>query len=270
MMYKATSAGVIPSAKQKSGFLAAHGQALREGVRDGTPIALGYLAEAFTLGIAARSAGLTAFQGFLASLLNNASAGEYAGFTLIAAGAAYWEVALMTLITNARYLLMSCALSQKFAPDTPLRHRFLVGYDVTDEIFGIAIARPGSLDPYYNYGAMLVAMPGWAVGTALGILAGDVLPLRVVSALSVALYGMFLAVIVPPARKNKVVAGVVAASFLLSFAAAHLPLLAALSSGTRTILLTVAIAALAAVLFPVSAEAEQPASESQEVSGYDA
>lgn len=145
---------------------------------------------AFTLGIAARSAGLTAFQGFLASLLNNASAGEYAGFTLIAAGAAYWEVALMTLITNARYLLMSCALSQKFAPDTPLRHRFLVGYDVTDEIFGIAIARPGSLDPYYNYGAMLVAMPGWAVGTALGILAGDVLPLRVVSALSVALYGM--------------------------------------------------------------------------------
>ena len=160
MMYKATSAGVIPSAKQKSGFLAAHGQALREGVRDGTPIALGYLAVAFTLGIAARSAGLTAFQGFLASLLNNASAGEYAGFTLIAAGAAYWEVALMTLITNARYLLMSCALSQKFAPDTPLRHRFLVGYDVTDEIFGIAIARPGSLDPYYNYGAMLVAMPG--------------------------------------------------------------------------------------------------------------
>ena len=157
MMYKATSAGVIPSTKQKSGFLAAHGQALREGVRDGTPIALGYLAVAFTLGIAARSAGLTAFQGFLASLLNNASAGEYAGFTLIAAGAAYWEVALMTLITNARYLLMSCALSQKFAPDTPLRHRFLVGYDVTDEIFGIAIARPGSLDPYYNYGAMRMA-----------------------------------------------------------------------------------------------------------------
>ena len=253
-MYKATSAGVIPSTKQKSGFLAAHGQALREGVRDGVPIALGYFAVAFTLGIAARSAGFSAFQAAVSSLLNHASAGEYAGFTLIAAGAAYWEVALMTLITNARYLLMSCALSQKFAPDTPLRHRFLVGYDVTDEIFGIAIARPGSLDPYYNYGAMLVAMPGWAVGTALGILAGDVLPLRVVSALSVALYGMFLAVIVPPARKNKVVAGVVAA----------------LSSGTRTILLTVAIAALAAVLFPVSAEAEQPASESQEVSGYDA
>lgn len=224
MMYKATSAGVIPSAKQKSGFLAAHGQALREGVRDGTPIALGYLAVAFTLGIAARSAGLTAFQGFLAQPAEQRlPPGNTPALPSSPPAPPTGRWALMTLITNARYLLMSCALSQKFAPDTPLRHRFLVGYDVTDEIFGIAIARPGSLDPYYNYGAMLVAMPGWAVGTALGILAGDVLPLRVVSALSVALYGMFLAVIVPPARKNKVVAGVVAASFLLSFAAATCP-----------------------------------------------
>lgn len=190
MMYKATSAGVIPSAKQKSGFLAAHGQALREGVRDGTPIALGYLAVAFTLGIAARSAGLTAFQGFLASLLNNASAGEYAGFTLIAAGAAYWEVGVDDPDHQRALPPDELRPESEIRPDTPLRHRFLVGYDVTDEIFGIAIARPGSLDPYYNYGAMLVAMPGWAVGTALGILAGDVLPLRVVSALSVALYGM--------------------------------------------------------------------------------
>ena len=122
-----------------------------EGMKDGIPIGLGYFAVSFSLGIAARNAGLTALQGFIASLLNNASAGEYAGFTVIAANAGYVEMVLMTLIANARYLLMSCALSQKFAPDTPMRHRLLVGYDVTDEIFGITIARPGILNPYYTY-----------------------------------------------------------------------------------------------------------------------
>lgn len=232
---------------------------LREGVRDGIPIGLGYLAVSFSLGVAARSAGLTAFQGFTASLLNNASAGEYAGFTVIAANASYLEMILMTLVANARYLLMSCALSQKFAPDTPLRHRLLVGYDVTDEIFGITIARPGILNPYYTYGAILVAAPCWACGTALGVTAGNLLPLRVVSALSVALFGMFLAVIIPPARKNRIVAVFVAVSFLASFAAASLPYISRLSEGTRTIILTVVISAIAAALFPVKEEEEAAA-----------
>lgn len=228
----------------------------REGMRDGIPIGLGYLAVSFSLGVAARSAGLTAFQGFMASLLNNASAGEYAGFTVIAANASYLEMALMTLVANARYLLMSCALSQKFAPDTPLRHRLLVGYDVTDEIFGITIARPGILNPYYTYGAIVIAAPCWAGGTALGVTAGNLLPLRAVSALSVALFGMFLAVIIPPARKNPIVAVFVLVSFLASFAAANLPYISRLSSGTRTIILTVLISAAAAALFPVREEAE--------------
>lgn len=230
----------------------------REGIRDGMPIALGYLAVSFTLGIAAKNAGLSAFQGFLASLLNNASAGEYAGFLQIAADASYGGIALITLITNARYLLMSCALSQKFAPGTAWYHRLLVGFDVTDEIFGISIARPGYLDPYYNYGAMAVALPGWSIGTALGIIAGNVLPLRAVSALSVALYGMFLAVIIPPARKNRVVAVLVIISFLASLAAKLLagvvPFVAGLSDGTKTIILTVVIAGAAALLFPVKDE----------------
>lgn len=227
-------------------------QAFREGMRDGMPIALGYLAVSFTLGTAIQKAGMTAFQGMLASLLNNASAGEYVGFALIAAGAPYWEVAMLTLITNARYLLMSCALSQKFAPGAPLIHRLLVGYDVTDEIFGISIARPGYLNPFYNYGAMSAAMPGWALGTYLGVVVGNVLPLRAASALSVALYGMFLAVIIPPARKDRVVAVLVALSFAASFLAARVPVLAGISGGTRTILLTVVIAGTAAVMFPVS------------------
>jgi len=245
---------------------AKHGPAFREGMRDGTPIALGYLAVSFSLGIAARGAGLTPFQGFLASLLNNASAGEYAAFTLIAGGAAYWEVALVTLIANARYLLMGCAMSQKFSPDTPLRHRLLVGFDLTDELFGIAISRPGWADPWYSYGAFSVAMPGWAVGTACGIIAGQVLPAAAVSALSVALYGMFLAIIIPPAKTNRVVAVLIILSFVLSYGAARLSLITGLSSGTRTILLTLIISGGAAGLFPVT---DDPASDQKEASEND-
>ena len=222
-----------------------------DGIRDGFPIAMGYFAVSFSLGIAARHAGFTPMQGFWASLLNNASAGEYAAFTLIAAKATYWEVAVITLIANARYLLMSCALAQRFAPGTPFWHRLVIGYDVTDELFGITIARPGYLNPCYTYGAILLAAPGWAVGTALGILAGNALPLRVVSELSVALYGIFLAIIIPPARKNHIIAGLVALSFVLSLACNYLPGISAMSDGTRTILLTVVISAAAAVLFPV-------------------
>ena len=212
------------------------------GVRDGVPIGLGYLAVAFSLGIAARSAGLNAFQGFLISLLNNASAGEYAAFTVIAADSGFVEMALITLITNARYLLMSCSLSQKFSPDTPLYHRLLVGYDVTDELFGIAI---------------LPAIPGWAIGTALGVTAGSILPARVVSALSVALFGMFLAIIIPPSKKNPVVLGCVCVSFAASWLCSVLPLTSGLSEGTRTILLTILIASAAAALFPVQDEPEE-------------
>ena len=228
-----------------------------DGIRDGFPIALGYFAVSFSLGIAARNAGLTPMQGFWASLLNNASAGEYAAFTLIAAKATYLEVAIITLIANARYLLMSCALAQRFSPETPFFHRLLIGYDVTDELFGITIARPGYLNPCYTYGAILLAAPAWAGGTACGIIAGNALPLRAVSALSVALYGMFLAIIIPPARKSKIVAALVAISFALSFACNYLPGISSLSEGTRTILLTVIISGAAAILFPVKQGAEE-------------
>lgn len=222
----------------------------QHGMRDGSPIALGYFAVAFTLGIAARNAGLSAIQALIASALNNASAGEYAGFALIAAGSTYWETAVMTLVVNARYLLMSCALSQKLKPETPLRHRMLVAYDVTDEIFGICVAQPGHLNPWYAYGAIVVAIPGWALGTFFGVIMGNVLPTRIVSALSVGLYGMFLAIIIPPARKNRVIAGVVAVGFGASFLVNRLPLFDGLSTGIKTIALTVVLALLAAVLFP--------------------
>ena len=233
----------------KNNFLMTNRQVLREGIRDGFPICLGYFVVSFTLGIAAKHAGLTPFQGFVTSFFNNASAGEYAAFTVIAADASYLEMALITLVANARYMLMSTVISQKFSPKTPFYHRILVGFDVTDEIFGITVARPGYLNPFYNYGAMLVALPGWSIGTALGIMAGNILPASAVSALSVALYGMFLAIIIPPSKKDKKIALTVVASFILSFIASYL--FEDVSAGTRTIVLTVSIASVAAYLYPI-------------------
>ena len=221
-----------------------------EGVRDGMPICLGYFAVAFSLGIAARNAGMTAFQGLLMSLLNNASAGEYALITIIASDAPYLEAVLITLVANARYLLMSTALSQRFSPTEKLGHRLAVSYDITDELFGIAIAREGVLKPFYSYGAFSVAIPGWALGTAFGVIMGNLLPELLVRALSVTLYGMFLAIIIPPAKKDKVVAVLVVISFALSYLTAHLPMVGGWSEGTRTIILTILIAGVAAALFP--------------------
>lgn len=230
-------------------MLTTNRQALMDGIRDGIPIGLGYFVVSFTLGITAKHAGLNPFQGFLASLLNNASAGEYAGFTVIATDAPYLEIAVITLVANARYLLMSTVMSQKFSPDTPFYHRIFVGFDVTDEIFGITVAREGKLNPFYNYGAFIPALPGWSIGTALGIVAGNILPLSAVSALSVALYGMFLAIIIPPSRKDKVICSVVMISFVASFLAETF--FGEISAGTRTIILTIFIAGATAILKPI-------------------
>lgn len=222
-----------------------------KGLRDGVPIALGYFAVAFTLGIAAKRAGLGAWEAFVTAALTNASAGGYAGFTLIGAGAAYSELALTELIVNARYLLMSCALSQKIAPETSLLHRMLIAFDVTDEIFGISVSVEGNLNPFYSYGAMTISIPGWAFGTLFGVIMGNALPLRVVSALSVGLYGMFLAIIIPPAKKSRIIAVLVTVSMALSFVFSKLPILNNMSDGIKIIVLTIVIALAAAILFPV-------------------
>lgn len=226
------------------------------GVHDGVPIALGYFVVAFTLGILAKTAGLTPWQGFLTSFVNLASAGEYAGFTVIAAQAPYLEIAVLTLVANARYFLMSAALTQRFAPDTSLLHRLAVSFGVSDEIFGITVARGGMVNPYYNYGAMAISVPAWAIGTSAGILAGGILPAAALSALSVALYGMFVWVILPPAKKSRPIAGMVSVSFALSLAATYAPITCELSGGTRTIILTLLIAGVGAWLFPITEQKE--------------
>ena len=221
------------------------------GLKAGVPIGLGYLAVAFTLGIAAKNAGLTAFQATLTSFLINASAGEFVGFTLIGAGASYLEVAIMELVANARYLLMSFSLSQKLSPKTGILHRLLIGWYVTDEVFGVSISAPGYLNPFYTYGAISLACPGWAIGTCLGVIVGNILPASLVSALSVGLYGMFIAIFVPPSKTSKVIGGLVLVSMALSFAFNRIPVFDGISSGIKTIILTVAISAAAALLFPI-------------------
>lgn len=228
----------------------------KRGLKDGIPIALGYFAVSFALGIAAKNAGLTPLQATISSLLTNASAGEYAGFELIAAKAPLIELIIMEIIVNARYLLMSCALSQKLSPDTSIWHRLLIGFDVTDEIFAISVTVPGTLNPLYTYGAMCVSIPGWAAGTCLGVVLGNLLPVNVVNALSVGLFGMFIAIIIPPARKNKIIAFLVFIGMALSFAFAKLPYLCEISQGFRIIILTVVISLFAAILFPIKEEEE--------------
>ena len=229
-------------------------QQFKEGIRDGMPIALGYLAVAFTLGIQAKEAGMGIAEATVMSLVNVTSAGEFAALKIIGSASSYLEMALSQLIINLRYMLMSFALSQKVSPELPVPHRMGMAFGVTDEIFGISVAREGHLNPCYNYGAMSIAIPGWTLGTFLGVLMGNVLPEGVVSALSVALYGMFLAIIIPKAREDKHVLAAVIVAMAASWLCTKLPVIRDISAGTQIILLTVVIALAAAVAFPVCEE----------------
>lgn len=192
----------------------------------------------------------------LCKRFTRASAGEYGVYTLVAAQAAYAEIVIMCLVVNLRYMLMSAALSQKIAPGTSWLHRVLMASCVTDEIFGISIARQPYCKPAYTYSAALVSTLFWASGCAAGIVAGGMLPANIVAALSVALYGMFLAIIMPPARNDRHVLYAVVASFVLSGICAVAPVVSRWSAGTRTIVLTIVISAVAAWLKPINTKEE--------------
>ena len=227
---------------------------LVRGMRDGIPIGLGYFAVAFSLGITAKSIGLSPITCFITSVLCHASAGEYAVYSMISVGATYVEMALMVLIANARYLLMSCAMSQRMHPKLSFFHRLVMGFGITDELFGISIARSGHLNPNYMYGGMLISIPMWALGSATGCFSGGVLPERLVSALSVALFGMFLAIIVPPVEGDHKLGIIIPVCFAASFLFSKLAVFASISAGSKTIILTILISAAAAILFPREAE----------------
>lgn len=235
-------------------FMKTHKEQFKEGFKDGIAIGLGYFAVSFALGIAMKNAGMTWYDGFFMSLLNLASAGEYAGTQVILTCGSYIEMMIMTAIADARYMLMSASLSQKISPEMKFHHRLLISYALADELFAIAYNREGYLDPYYFYGAMLVSVPPWALGTSCGIIMGNILPSLLVSALSVTLYGMFLAIFIPPCKKDKTVLTLVILSFISSCLFEVLPVVSSLSSGTRIIILTILISAAAAIIKPVKEE----------------
>lgn len=228
----------------------------KRGIQDGIPIGLGYFAVSFTFGMMAVSGGLTAWQAVLISLTNLTSAGQFAGLGIIVAGGSMWEMALTQLVINLRYCLMSFSLSQKLEKNISTGHRLAVAFGVTDEIFGVSASQEGRLSPWYNYGVMSMAIPGWTLGTLVGAVLGNVLPGFLVSALNVAIYGMFLAVIIPPAKKNKSVLGVVIGAMAISTVFAVVPVLNKVSSGFVIIITTLIVAGLAAHFSPILEEKE--------------
>lgn len=221
------------------------------GLHDGVPIALGYFAVSFTFGMMAVSGGMSVWQATLISLTNLTSAGQFAGLDIMVACGSLWEMALTQLIINLRYSLMSFSVSQKLERNLAPWHRYAVAFGMTDEIFGISISQPGRLNPFYNYGAMSAAIPGWTLGTLMGAMAGNIMPGFMASALSVAIYGMFLALIIPPAKKHRAVCKVVIGAMAMSSLFAYMPLLNRVSSGFVIIITTLVVAGAAAYFCPV-------------------
>ena len=230
---------------------------LLRGLGNGLPIGLGYLSVSFGFGIMASRAGLSVTETTLISLTNLTSAGQAAGVDVIASHGSLMEMALVQLTINIRYALMALTLSQKLGSRFTLPRRLLAAYGITDEIFAVCAAEKGEIQPSYMYGVILIATIGWVLGTFLGAAAGSLLPQAVTDALGIVLYGMFIAIIVPPARRERPVLFTVAVAAGLSLVCRYL--LTMLSGGFAVILCAVVAAAAAAWLFPIKDEEEEDA-----------
>lgn len=230
---------------------------LKCGLKDGIPIALGYFAVSFSLGITMVAAGLTAFQGTLMSLTNVTSAGEFAGVQVIAAAGTLVEMALTQLIINLRYALMSLSLSQKLDKSMTLWKRFVIAFANTDEIFAVAMNHQRSLTLTYMIGLQSLPILGWTAGTFLGAVACDLMPQRVSIAMNVMLYGMFIAIVVPVAKKKKNVLVVALLAVFCSCLFTYVPFLKQVSGGSAIIICTVVAAVAGAILFPVDEEQDE-------------
>lgn len=217
------------------------------GIKDAIPVGLGYFAVSISLGIIASNIGLNLFETFLLSFLNNASAGEYAGLQAIKEHSTLISLAIVIIITNSRYLLMSFSLSQKLDNKVPFWQRALIAYSIVDELYALACNKE-KLNPFYYFGMMSISIPCWALGTIAGLLLGNLLPVNIVSALSIALYAMFIAIVVPPCKKEKGVFFAV----LISFVSSYLfnIIFPSLSSGIKVIILTVIITTIISLIFP--------------------
>ncbi len=226
----------------------------RKGVHRGLPVGLGYFSVSFGFGALAAAQGIEALDAALISATNLTSAGQFAGLTLILAASGLWEIILTQAVINSRYALMSLALSQRMGRRIGLLPRLLIAFFNTDEVFALAMAEPRLLTVPFLLGLGLLPFIGWTGGTLLGALAGSVLPMSVRIALGVMLYGMFIAIVVPPARKERSVGVVVLIALILSCAMTWLPILKTVSSGLAIVICTVAAAAVCAWLFPISDE----------------
>ncbi len=225
----------------------------KEGCSHAIPICLGYIAVSFAFGIEASKIGMTTFQAAMTSLLNVTSAGQFSALELIARNGGFIELAILQFIINMRYMLMSCALSQKLSPKVSTLHRMGISYGVTDEIFALSVLKKGTLYPMYSYGLIVTSVAGWVLGTVLGAFSGQLMPQRLISCLGLAIYGMFIAIIIPDTRKSKAVMAVVLSAMALSSIFTYVPVLYnSISSGFRIIIVTVAVAAAAAALAPVN------------------
>ena len=228
----------------------------RTGVSQGLPVGLGYFSVSFGFGAMAISQGLRVFDATLISLTNVTSAGQFAGLTVIVAAATLWELILTQLIINSRYALMSLALSQRMGQRIGVLPRLLIAFFNTDEIFALAMARVEPLTVPFMLGLGTLPIVGWTLGTLCGGLAGSVLPASIQAALGVMLYGMFIAIVVPPAKQEKPVLVTVILAMTFSTLFTLVPLLKQVSAGISIVICTVAAAAVCAALFPIAEEEE--------------
>jgi predicted branched-subunit amino acid permease len=228
--------------------------AFRKGLRGGIPIALGYLFVSFTFGVKAVNSGIPPWTAVLISLTNVTSAGQFAGINMIAAGSTYVEIAVTTFVINIRYMLMSLALSQKLDGKMCRLHRFLFGFGITDEVFAIAVSEPGKICSSYMYGLILFPIAGWTTGTALGAFASNIMPSVLTNAMELGLYAMFIAIIIPPAKKNKVIAIVILIAVALSCVVNYVPIFHGISTGFKVIIAAILAATVGAILHPVKGE----------------
>lgn len=224
---------------------------LMKGLKTGIPICMGYFAVAITFGLQAGMGGLGVIETTLISLTNLTSAGQFGGLEVIINQGSYLELALSQLILNLRYILMSISLSQKIDQEASLFQRLIISHGITDEIFGVSMMEEGKLSPYFSYGVILISTLGWVGGTFVGVSLGNILPMHLLNALGIAIYGMFLAVIIPSAKKNRTLLLVIIVSMLVSGLFEVLPLLNQISSGFKIIIVTIIIAGVFAYKYPV-------------------
>ena len=227
------------------------------GMKAGMPVCIGYFSVSFGFGAMAVAQGLSIWHAILISATNLTSAGQFAGLTVIAAGAAMIEMILTQLVINSRYALMSLALGPRFGPSVSTGKRLIAAFFNTDEVFALGMAREGKLTASYFVGAGTISAVGWICGTAMGAFAGSVLPLSVRAALGVMLYGMFIAIVVPQVRQEKLILLSVLLALVFSCLFAWVPFLQSVSAGLAIVICTVAAAAICAVACPVEEEAAE-------------